>query len=151
EPEEKMYEMIAVVNDILPKDKPRYLMGVGTPWNILNAIELGVDQFDCVMPTRNGRNGQIFTWQGVMNRRNKKWEDDFTELDPKGTSYVDHEYTRAYVRHLIHAEELLGLEILSIHNLAFYLELVRRARKHIIEGDFKRWKDSVTPQLMERL
>ena len=151
EPEEKMYEMIAVVNDILPKDKPRYLMGVGTPWNILNAIELGVDQFDCVMPTRNGRNGQIFTWQGVMNMRNKKWEDDFTELDPKGTSYVDHEYTRAYVRHLIHAEEMLGLEILSIHNLAFYLELVRRARMHIIEGDFKRWKDSVTPQLMERL
>jgi queuine tRNA-ribosyltransferase len=151
EPEEKMYEMIAVVNDILPKDKPRYLMGVGTPWNILNAIELGVDQFDCVMPTRNGRNGQIFTWQGVMNMRNKKWEDDFTELDPTGTSYVDHEYTRAYVRHLIHAEEMLGLEILSIHNLAFYLELVRRARMHIIEGDFKRWKDSVTPQLMERL
>ena len=151
EPEEKMYEMIAVVNDILPKDKPRYLMGVGTPWNILNAIELGVDQFDCVMPTRNGRNGQIFTWQGVMNMRNKKWEDDFTELDPTGTSYVDHEYTRAYVRHLIHAEEMLGLQILSIHNLAFYLELVRRARMHIIEGDFKRWKDSVTPQLMERL
>ncbi|MBO4621253.1 MAG: tRNA guanosine(34) transglycosylase Tgt [Paludibacteraceae bacterium] len=151
EPEEKMYEMIAVVNDILPKDKPRYLMGVGTPWNILNAIELGVDQFDCVMPTRNGRNGQIFTWQGVMNMRNKKWEDDFTELDPTGTSYVDHEYTRAYVRHLIHAEEMLGLQILSIHNLAFYLELVRRARMHIIEGDFKRWKDSVTPQLMARL
>ena len=150
EPEEKMYEMIAVVNDILPKDKPRYLMGVGTPWNILNAIELGVDQFDCVMPTRNGRNGQIFTWQGVMNMRNKKWEDDFTELDPTGTSYVDHEYTRAYVRHLIHAEEMLGLQILSIHNLAFYLELVRRARMHIIEGDFKRWKDSVTPELMKR-
>ena len=151
EPEEKMYEMIAVVNDILPLTKPRYLMGVGTPWNILNAIELGVDQFDCVMPTRNGRNGQIFTWQGVMNMRNKKWEDDFTELDPTGTSYVDHEYTRAYVRHLIHAEEMLGLEILSIHNLAFYLELVRSARAHIIQGDFKQWKDSVTPQLMQRL
>ena len=105
-----MYEMIAVVNDILPTTKPRYLMGVGTPWNILNAIELGVDQFDCVMPTRNGRNGQIFTWQGVMNMRNKKWEDDFSELDPTGTSYVDHEYTRAYVRHLIHAEEMLGLD-----------------------------------------
>ena len=151
EPEEKMYEMIAVVNDILPTTKPRYLMGVGTPWNILNAIELGVDQFDCVMPTRNGRNGQIFTWQGVMNMRNKKWEDDFTELDPTGTSYVDHEYTRAYVRHLIHAEEMLGLEILSIHNLAFYLSLVRTARVHIIQGDFKQWKDSVTPQLMQRL
>nr|MBR6146630.1 tRNA guanosine(34) transglycosylase Tgt [Paludibacteraceae bacterium] len=151
EPEEKMYEMIAVVNDILPTTKPRYLMGVGTPWNILNAIELGVDQFDCVMPTRNGRNGQIFTWQGVMNMRNKKWEDDFTELDPTGTSYVDHVYTRAYVRHLIHAEEMLGLEILSIHNLAFYLSLVRTARAHIIQGDFKQWKDSVTPQLMQRL
>ena len=151
EPEEKMYEMIAVVNDILPPTKPRYLMGVGTPWNILNAIELGVDQFDCVMPTRNGRNGQIFTWQGVMNMRNKKWEDDFTELDPTGTSYVDHEYTRAYVRHLIHAEEMLGLEILSIHNLAFYLSLVRTARAHILQGDFKQWKDSVTPQLMQRL
>ena len=151
EPEEKMYEMIAVVNDILPTTKPRYLMGVGTPWNILNAIELGVDQFDCVMPTRNGRNGQIFTWQGVLNMRNKKWEDDFTELDPTGTSYVDHEYTRAYVRHLIHAEEMLGLEILSIHNLAFYLELVRSARAHIVQGDFKQWKDSVTPLLMQRL
>ena len=151
EPEEKMYEMIAVVNDILPTTKPRYLMGVGTPWNILNAIELGVDQFDCVMPTRNGRNGQIFTWQGVMNMRNKKWEDDFSELDPTGTSYVDHEYTRAYVRHLIHAEEMLGLEILSIHNLAFYLELVRSARAHIVQGDFKQWKDGVTPLLMQRL
>jgi len=150
EPEEKMYEMIAVVNDILPKEKPRYLMGVGTPWNILNAIELGVDQFDCVMPTRNGRNGQIFTWQGVMNMRNKKWEDDFSELDPTGTSFVDHAYSRAYVRHLIHAEEMLGLEILSIHNLAFYLELVGQARKHILAGDFKAWKDNVTPQLMQR-
>ena len=151
EPEEKMYEMIEVVNDILPTDKPRYLMGVGTPWNILNAIERGVDQFDCVMPTRNGRNGQIFTWQGVMNMRNKKWEDDFTELDPTGTSYVDHDYTRAYVRHLIHSEEMLGLEILSIHNLAFYLELVRTAREHIVAGDFKQWKDSVMPQITQRL
>jgi len=151
EPEEKMYEMIEVVNDILPTDKPRYLMGVGTPWNILNAIERGVDQFDCVMPTRNGRNGQIFTWHGVMNMRNKKWEDDFTELDPTGTSYVDREYTRAYVRHLIHSEEMLGLEILSIHNLAFYLELVRTAREHILAGDFKQWKDSVMPLLTQRL
>ena len=126
-------------------------MGVGTPWNILEAIDRGVDMFDCVMPTRNGRNGQIFTWAGVMNMRNKKWEDDFTELDPLGTSYVDHEYTRAYVRHLIHAEEMLGLEILSVHNLAFYLELVTRAREHILLGDFKAWKDSVMPALMQRL
>ncbi len=151
EPEDKMYEMIEVVNDILPKHKPRYLMGVGTPWNILNAIERGVDMFDCVMPTRNGRNGMIFTWQGVMNMRNKKWEDDFTELDPCGTSFVDHEYTRAYVRHLIHAEEMLGLEILSEHNLAFYLQLVTTAREHIQAGDFKQWKDSVMPALMTRL
>ena len=151
EPEEKMYEMIEVVNDILPKSKPRYLMGVGTPWNILNAIERGVDMFDCVMPTRNGRNGMIFTWHGVMNMRNKKWEDDFTELDPAGTSYVDHEYTRAYVRHLIHAEEMLGLEILSEHNLAFYLQLVTTAREHIRQGDFKHWKDGIMPVLMQRL
>lgn len=151
EPEDKMYEMIEVVNDILPQEKPRYLMGVGTPWNILNAIERGVDMFDCVMPTRNGRNGMIFTWQGVMNMRNKKWEDDFTELDPTGTSYVDHEYTRAYVRHLIHADEMLGLEILSEHNLAFYLQLVGEARKHIIAGDFKQWKESVLQVLKQRL
>lgn len=151
EPEDKMYEMIEVVNDILPTSKPRYLMGVGTPWNILNAIERGVDMFDCVMPTRNGRNGMIFTWNGVMNMRNKKWEDDFTELDPTGTSYVDHEYSRAYVRHLIHSDEMLGLEILSEHNLAFYLELVTTAREHIIAGDFKQWKDSILPVLKSRL
>ena len=151
EPEDKMYEMIEVVNEILPVSKPRYLMGVGTPWNILNAIERGVDMFDCVMPTRNGRNGMIFTWNGVMNMRNKKWEDDFTELDPAGKSYVDHDYTRAYVRHLIHAEEMLGLEILSEHNLAFYLDLVTTARQHIAEGDFKQWKDSIMPQLKQRL
>ncbi len=151
EPEEMMYEMIEVVNDILPANKPRYLMGVGTPWNILNAIERGVDQFDCVMPTRNGRNGQVFTWQGVMNMRNKKWEDDFSEFDPTGTCYVDHDYSRAYVRHLIHAKEMLGLEILSIHNLAFYLRLVRTAREHIIEGDFKQWKDGIMPQITQHL
>ena len=151
EPEEKMYEMIEVVNDILPESKPRYLMGVGTPWNILEAIERGVDMFDCVMPTRNGRNGMIFTWQGVMNLRNKKWEDDFTELDPTGCSYVDHAYTRAYVRHLIHAQEMLGLEVLSIHNLAFYLDLVTQARAHILAGDFSAWKASVMPDLMKRL
>lgn len=151
EPTEQMYEMIEVVNDILPQNKPRYLMGVGTPWNILEGIERGVDMFDCVMPTRNGRNGMIFTQNGVMNLRNKKWEDDFTELDPYGTSYVDHHYTRAYVRHLIHAQEMLGLEILSIHNLAFYLWLVGEARKHILEGDFKAWKDDITPRLMQRM
>lgn len=151
EPAEAMYEMIEVVNDILPTDKPRYLMGVGTPWNILEAIERGVDMFDCVMPTRNGRNGQIFTWNGVMNMRNKKWEDDFTELDPTGTAYVDHQYSRAYVRHLIHSDEMLGLEILSIHNLAFYLELVKAAREHILAGDYKAWKDGILPILMSRM
>lgn len=151
EPTEKMYEMIEVVNEILPTGKPRYLMGVGTPWNILEGIERGVDMFDCVMPTRNGRNGMIFTRQGVMNLRNKKWENDFTELDPHGTSFVDHQYTRAYVRHLIHAQEMLGLEILSIHNLAFYLWLVGQARQHIIEGDYKNWKNSIMPQLMQRM
>ena len=151
EPTEEMYAMIEVVNDILPENKPRYLMGVGTPWNILEAIERGVDMFDCVMPTRNGRNGMIFTQNGVMNLRNKKWEDDFTELDPCGTSFVDHHYTRAYVRHLIHAQEMLGLEILSIHNLAFYLWLVGEARKHILAGDFKSWKDEITPRLMQRM
>lgn len=151
EPTEQMYEMIEVVNDILPQNKPRYLMGVGTPWNILEGIERGVDMFDCVMPTRNGRNGMIFTQNGIMNLRNKKWENDFTELDPCGTSYVDHHYSRAYVRHLIHAQEMLGLEILSIHNLAFYLWLVGEARKHILAGDFKVWKDYITPQLMQRM
>lgn len=151
EPTEDMYAMIEVVNDILPQNKPRYLMGVGTPWNILEGIERGVDMFDCVMPTRNGRNGMIFTQNGVMNLRNKKWEDDFTELDPCGTSFVDHCYSRAYVRHLIHAQEMLGLEILSIHNLAFYLWLVGEARKHILVGDFKAWKDDITPRLMQRM
>ena len=151
EPAEDMYAMIEVVNDILPQNKPRYLMGVGTPWNILEAIERGVDMFDCVMPTRNGRNGMIFTQNGVMNLRNKKWENDFTELDPCGTSFVDHHYTRAYVRHLIHAQEMLGLEILSIHNLAFYLWLVGEARKHILAGDFKSWKDDIMPRLMQRM
>ena len=151
EPTEDMYAMIEVVNDILPEQKPRYLMGVGTPWNILEGIERGVDMFDCVMPTRNGRNGMIFTQNGVMNLRNKKWEEDFTDLDPCGSSFVDHHYTRAYVRHLIHAQEMLGLELLSIHNLAFYLWLVGEARKHILAGDFKAWKDEITPRLMQRM
>ena len=151
EPAEKMYEMIEVVNDILPQNKPRYLMGVGTPWNILEGIERGVDMFDCVMPTRNGRNGMIFTRNGVMNMRNRKWENDFTPLDPDGTSYVDTQYTRAYVRHLIHAGEMLGVEILSIHNLAFYLWLVGEARQHILAGDFKPWKDEMMKRIMTRL
>ena len=151
EPAEDMYAMIEVVNDILPQNKPRYLMGVGTPWNILEGIERGVDMFDCVMPTRNGRNGMIFTQNGIMNLRNKKWENDFTELDPCGTSFVDHHYTRAYVRHLIHSQEMLGLEILSIHNLAFYLWWVGEARQHILAGDFKSWKDDIMPRLMQRM
>lgn len=151
EPEDKMYEMIEVVNDILPQSKPRYLMGVGTPWNILQAIERGVDMFDCVMPTRNGRNGMIFTRNGVMNMRNKKWEDDFTDLDPDGTSFVDHAYSRAYVRHLIHSGEMLGLEILSIHNLAFYLQLVTEAREHILQGDFVPWKKDMMSRITTRL
>ncbi len=151
EPAEKMYEMIEVVNAILPENKPRYLMGVGTPWNILEGIERGVDMFDCVMPTRNGRNGMIFTRNGVMNMRNKKWENDFSPLDPEGTSYVDAMYTRAYVRHLIHAEEMLGLEILSIHNLAFYLWLVGEARQHILAGDFRSWKEDTLRRITVRL
>ena len=151
EPEQTMYEMIEVVNDILPQNKLRYLMGVGTPWNILEAIERGVDMFDCVMPTRNGRNGMIFTMNGIMNLRNKKWKDDFTELDPSGTSLVDHAYTRAYVRHLIHAQEMLGLQILSIHNVAFYLHLVGEARRHILAGDFHQWKTDLMPRLKQRL
>ncbi len=151
EPTEVMYEMIEVVNDILPQNKPRYLMGVGTPWNILEGIARGVDMFDCVMPTRNGRNGMIFTRNGVMNMRNRKWENDFSPLDPDGTSYVDQQYSRAYVRHLIHSQEMLGLEILSIHNLAFYLWLVGEARAHILAGDFRTWKEDMVRRITVRL
>lgn len=150
EPTEVMYEMIEVVNEVLPKDKPRYLMGVGTPANLLEGIERGIDMFDCIMPTRNGRNGQLFTWQGTMNMRNEKWKDDHSPLDPKGTSYVDHAYSKAYLRHLIRSDEILGLQIASIHNLAFYLELVRQARQHIIAGDYKEWKAGILPQLQQR-
>ena len=150
EPTEVMYEMIEVVNEVLPQDKPRYLMGVGTPANILEGIERGVDMFDCIMPTRNGRNGQLFTWQGTMNMRNEKWKDDHSPLDPEGTSYVDHAYSKAYVRHLIRSDELLGLQIASIHNLAFYLDLVRKAREHILLGDFSSWKASVIERLGRR-
>ena len=151
EPAEAMYEMIEVVNDVLPKDKPRYLMGVGTPANILEAIDRGVDMFDCVMPTRNGRNGMIFTPDGTMNMRNKKWADDFSPLQPNGPSYVDRVYTKAYVRHLFIAQELLAMQIASIHNLAFYLWLVREARKHIIAGDFKSWKTEMVERVMRRI
>ena len=151
EPAEVMYEMIELVNSILPKDKPRYLMGVGTPINILEGIERGVDMFDCVMPTRNGRNAMIFTWHGTINMRNKKWETDFTPLDSEGTSYVDSTYSRAYVHHLFKAQELLAMQIASIHNLAFYLELVRQARQHIIAGDFSLWKAKQIEELGRRL
>ena len=151
EPTEVMYEMIEVVNAILPKDRPRYLMGVGTPANILEGIARGVDMFDCVMPTRNGRNAQIFTWEGTINLRNKKWEREFTPLDPQGTSYVDSTYTRAYVHHLFKAGELLAMQIASIHNLAFYLELVRQARAHIAAGDFASWKSQVVGKLSQRI
>ena len=151
EPTEVMYEMIEVVNAILPKDKPRYLMGVGTPINILEGIERGVDMFDCVMPTRNGRNAQIFTSHGIINLRNKKWEMDFSPLDAEGTSYVDSTHTRAYVHHLFKAQELLALQIASIHNLAFYLWLVGQARQHIIAGDFSVWKAKMVDELGRRL
>jgi queuine tRNA-ribosyltransferase len=151
EPAEVMYEMIEVVNEILPQDKPRYLMGVGTPINILEAIERGVDMFDCVMPTRNGRNGMLFTKYGTMNMRNKKWADDFSPIDPEGASYVDTAYTKAYLRHLFVSNELLGMQIASIHNLAFYLWLVKEARKHIIAGDFSQWKNQMVNQMNNRL
>ena len=143
--------MIEVVNEILPKDKPRYLMGVGTPANLLEGIERGIDMFDCVMPTRNGRNAMLFTSQGIMNMRNKKWEADFTPLDPFGTASVDTFYTKAYVHHLFKAQELLAMEIASIHNLTFYLWLVGQARQHIIAGDFRTWKNAMIKQVTNRL
>ena len=150
EPTEVMYEMIEVVNEILPKDKPRYLMGVGTPQNILEAIERGVDMFDCVMPTRNGRNALLFTYDGTMNMRNKKWENDFTPIDSEGCD-VDKVYSKAYLHHLFKAKELLAMQIGSIHNLAFYLRLVTDARQHIEQGDFVTWKKSVIERLGQRL
>lgn len=151
EPVEVMYEMIEVVNEILPENRPRYLMGVGTPANILEAIDRGVDMMDCVMPTRNGRNGMLFTQHGIMNMRNKKWADDFTPLQEDGASIVDHVYSKAYVRHLFIANELLAMQIASIHNLAFYLWLVTEARNHIISGDFKTWKTSMIERVTRRL
>ena len=149
EPTEKMYEMVEVVNAILPQDKPRYLMGVGTPWNILENIERGVDMFDCVMPTRNGRNAMLFTYEGTLNMKNKKWEDDFSPLDPHGCD-IDRVTTKAYLHHLFKAGEYLALQIASIHNLAFYLRLVTEAREHIINGDFTQWKRSVISDMQRR-
>ncbi|MBR5577085.1 MAG: tRNA guanosine(34) transglycosylase Tgt [Bacteroidaceae bacterium] len=151
EPAEVMYEMIEVVNEILPKEKPRYLMGVGTPANLLEGIERGIDMFDCVMPTRNGRNACLFTSEGIMNMRNRKWADDFSPIDPNGTASVDLFYTKAYLHHLFKAQELLALEIASIHNLAFYLWLVGEARKHIIAGDFSSWKEMMVRRVTNRL
>ena len=151
EPTEKMYEMLELVCPLLPADKPRYLMGVGTPSNILEGIARGVDMFDCVMPTRNGRNAMLFTWEGVMNMRNAKWADDFSEIDPQGTSFVDHAYSKAYLRHLFVAGEMFAAMVASEHNLAFYLDLVRTARRHIEEGDFASWKEAAVKKLSRRL
>jgi queuine tRNA-ribosyltransferase len=151
EPVEKMYEMIELVNEILPQDKPRYLMGVGTPANILEGIERGVDMFDCVMPTRNGRNGMLFTKHGIMNMKNAKWANDFSPIQEDGPCDVDRLYSKAYLRHLFHAQEYLALQIASIHNLAFYLWLVGEARQHILAGDFKPWKDDMLRRVTTRL
>jgi queuine tRNA-ribosyltransferase len=151
EPEEMMYEMAALCCDYLPSDKPRYLMGVGTPWNLIENIALGIDMFDCVMPTRNGRNGMLFTWEGVINIKNKKWQDDFSAIDASLSNGMSEVYSKAYLRHLFIAKELLALQIASVHNLSFYLALVKEARKHILEGDFASWKQQVLPKLKNRL
>lgn len=151
EPTEKMYEMLEVVNPVIPAGKARYLMGVGTPENILEGIERGVDMFDCVMPTRNGRNGMLFTWNGIMNMRNAKWVDDFSPIDPDGCSFVDHVYSKAYLRHLFIAGEMFAAQLASEHNLAFYLDLVRTARQHILDGDFAAWKRNTVKRLTTRL
>lgn len=151
EPTEKMYEMLEVVCPILPDDRPRYLMGVGTPANILEGIARGVDMFDCVMPTRNGRNGMLFTWDGIINMRNRKWAEDFSPIDPKGSSFVDRTYSKAYLRHLFVSGEIFAGQIASEHNLAFYLDLVREARRHIVAGDFRAWKEETVKRVMTRL
>jgi len=151
EPEEMMYENCALCCSLLPVDKPRYLMGVGTPWNILEGIALGIDMFDCVMPTRNGRNGMLFTSEGVINIRNKKWENDFSPIDPGLDDSPSSAYSKAYVRHLFVAREILGLQIASLQNLAFYLNLVKMARQHILEGDFLSWKAGILPRIRQRL
>jgi len=151
EPEEMMYEMCGLCCEYLPEDKPRYLMGVGTPWNILENISLGIDMFDCVMPTRNGRNGMLFTSKGVINIKNKKWENDFTPIDDGIDCHTSNFYTKAYLRHLFAASEFLSLNIASIHNLAFYLHLVKQARIHILQGDYNSWKNEMIPILKQRL
>lgn len=151
EPDEDLYEMTDLVCEILPKEKPRYLMGVGTPVNLLECIALGVDMFDCVMPSRNARHGMLFTRNGIINIKNKKWYKDFSPLDESGTSYVDHAYTKAYLRHLIISKENLGIQIATIHNLAFYLTLMKEARQHILAGDFNEWKNAMVPKLQNRL
>jgi queuine tRNA-ribosyltransferase len=151
EPEDLMYEMVEVVNSILPPERPRYLMGVGTPVNMLEAIARGVDMFDCVMPTRNGRNGQLFTREGIINIKNEKWKNDYSPVDPRGDAAIDQQYSRAYLRHLINSGEILGAHIASLHNLRFYIRLMEEARKHIETGDFTRWKSAMIPKLSERL
>ena len=151
EPAEEMYEMTQVVTAILPKDKPRYLMGVGTPINLLENIALGIDMFDCVMPTRNGRNGMLFTAHGTINIKNKKWEADFSAIDDMAITWVDTEYSKAYLRHLFTVNEMLGRQIATIHNLGFYLWLVREARKHILAGDYTPWKNKMVQQMDKRL
>ena len=151
EPTEKMYEMLELLNPVIPQDKARYLMGVGTPANILEGIARGVDMFDCVMPTRNGRNGMLFTWNGIMNMRNAKWAEDFSELDPDGASFVDHAYSKAYLHHLFIAGEMFAAMLASEHNLAFYLDLVREARHHIEAGDFSSWKDATVKRISSRI
>ncbi|MCR5326790.1 MAG: tRNA guanosine(34) transglycosylase Tgt [Bacteroidales bacterium] len=151
EPTEVMYEMLEVLDPVIPTDRARYLMGVGTPANILEAIARGVDMFDCVMPTRNGRNAMLFTWDGIMNLRNAKWAEDFSEIDPRGTSFVDHAYTKAYLHHLFIAGEMFAAMLASEHNLAFYLDLVRQARAHIEASDFASWKEQAVKRLTQRL
>jgi len=151
EPAEEMYAMTDVVCGVLPFDKPRYLMGVGTPTNLLENIALGVDMFDCVMPTRNARNGMLFTAEGTINIKNKKWENDFSPLDPANYCFVDTAYTKAYVRHLFTVNEMLGKQIATLHNLSFYIWLVREARKHILAGDFSRWKNTMVAKLDQRI
>lgn len=151
EPDEDLYAMTELVTSILPKEKPRYLMGVGTPVNILEGIALGVDMFDCVMPSRNARHGMLFTSEGIINIKNKKWENDFSPIDPNGTSYVDSTYSKAYLRHLLRAKENLAIQIATLHNLSFYLWLVKEARKHIVAGTFTEWKNAMVPKLSNRL
>ena len=151
EPEEEMYAMADLCCNILPKDRPRYLMGVGTPWNLLENMAVGVDMFDCVMPTRNGRNGMLFTREGVVQIKNKVWADDHSPLDPQGTSFVDSAYSKAFVRHLFVTNEILGLQIASLHNLAFYVSLMTEARQHVLEGSFSEWKARMLPRLKTRI